>query len=62
MTILSRVAIIKIASLASRGYELLSTSKNIVEMSNGNETATIDTYGKATWQSSESVNEQREVR
>jgi len=62
MTPLSRVAIVKIVNLASRGYELLSTSKVSVEMSDGKETATIDTYGKVNWQSSESVNEQREVK
>lgn len=46
---LSRVAIVKIVSLANRGHELLSTSKDSVTLIKNGDEATIDQWGKVTW-------------
>ena len=46
---LSRVAIVKMISLANRGHELLNTKKDSVTLIKNGDEATIDTWGKVTW-------------
>lgn len=46
---LSRVAIVKMISLANRGYELLNTKKDSVSLIKNGDEAVIDQWGRVTW-------------
>lgn len=46
---LSRVAIVKMISLANRGHELLSAKKDSITLIKNGDEAAIDQWGKVTW-------------